>query len=412
MKHYTTIAILSLLVFIFSSCKKHDDPIENGGISRCVLFYIVSENSLRGADNEDVREILSVKSTLDKDDEIVIYDDNNRNPAIYTINKKTEGDMLSNLTPEYQYSEEHNSCTEASLTDFLNYVKINHPADSYAIVFWSHGSGWIPSQSSLDDQRYARRRSFGIDNGQNSDSNDGNQMSISAMYNALKSMNVVFDFIFFDACFMQTIEVDYELRNLAKYIIGSPAEIPGTGANYSNGFTAAMFSETNYAQKMVELYYKAYVNNKDYGALVSVVDCSQLDKLAASTARLVSVYHDELLSLSHDVQNYFDYNQYRWKAKLPDFYDMNAIFKSILPSDEYDIWKGIFDLAVPFAYDTDFWVSAFPLDTKFLYSDHDQYGGVSMYIPFEKYTTDLYFAEDNKFFVEGFWESRWADDVW
>ena len=279
-------------------------------------------------------------------------------------------------------------------------------------MFWSHGSGWIPSQSSLDDQRYARRRSFGIDNGQNTDSNEGNQMSISAMYKALKSMGVIFDFIFFDACFMQTIEVDYELRNLTKYIIGSPAEIPGTGANYANGFTAAMFSETGYAQKMAELYYKAYANNSDYGALVSVVDCSQLNKLAAATATLVSAYYDELLSVSHDVQNYFDYDQYRWKAKLPDFYDMNAIFKSILPSDEYDSWKGIFNLAVPFTYDTDFWISSFPPINKFLYSDHNQYGGVSMYIPFEKYSTDSYFAEDNKFFIEGFWESKWADDVW
>ena len=36
-----------------------------------------------------------------------------------------------------------------------------------------------------------------------------------------------FDFIMFDACFMQSVEVAYELRDYCDYYIGFPAENPG-----------------------------------------------------------------------------------------------------------------------------------------------------------------------------------------
>ena len=41
-----------------------------------------------------------------------------------------------------------------------------------------------------------------------------------------------FDFIMFDACFMMSVEVAYEVRNYTDYYIGSPTENPGPGAPY------------------------------------------------------------------------------------------------------------------------------------------------------------------------------------
>ena len=38
-----------------------------------------------------------------------------------------------------------------------------------------------------------------------------------------------FDFVLFDACFMQSIEVAYALRNFTDYYIGSPTENTWTG---------------------------------------------------------------------------------------------------------------------------------------------------------------------------------------
>ena len=41
-----------------------------------------------------------------------------------------------------------------------------------------------------------------------------------------------FDFIMFDACFMASVEVLYELRDKADYFIASPAEIISDGFPY------------------------------------------------------------------------------------------------------------------------------------------------------------------------------------
>ena len=51
-----------------------------------------------------------------------------------------------------------------------------------------------------------------------------------------------FDFVLFDACFMQSIEVAYALRNFTDYYIGSPTEIPGPGARY-DVLVPALFSD-------------------------------------------------------------------------------------------------------------------------------------------------------------------------
>ena len=70
--------------------------------------------------------------------------------------------------------------------------------------------------------------------------NGDNRMNISEFVEILKSAPH-FDFILFDACFMQAVEVAYELRDYTDYCIGSPTEIPGPGASY-DAVVPAMFS--------------------------------------------------------------------------------------------------------------------------------------------------------------------------
>ena len=48
----------------------------------------------------------------------------------------------------------------------------------------------------------------------------------------------------FDACYMQSVEVIYQLRDRTDYFIGSPTEIPGPGAPYE-AVVPALFSQIN-----------------------------------------------------------------------------------------------------------------------------------------------------------------------
>lgn len=421
MKKLISYLFLALILFAVSSCdKKEVKPDEPKVTSRVVMMYMVAENSLgigsHNFDKEDIKEVLSGSRLMADDEKIVLYLDGDKNPAIYTITNKTKATTFSELTPEYSYTENRNSASGEMLTEFFDYVKKNHSANSYGILFWSHGSGWIPSDYDGDSQSFSKRRkAFGVDNGKDSSSDNGNKMSIGELRDALRGFGTKMEFIMFDCCFMQCIEVSYELKDLTKYVIGSTAEIPGPGANYIS-LVQAMFSKDNYAAEMPLAYYEYYKNYKlspKYGVLISTVDCSKLEALMTATRNVLMVHKDELLSMSYEgVQNYFIYNKYRSpNAVYPDFYDMNGIFKKLLPENEYKTWKQYFDDAVPHAYATDGWQSIYmqSYDCKV---DHDQYGGVSMYVPLEKYTTDRYYAAQNQFFTDGYYSSKWCKDVW
>ena len=87
----------------------------------------------------------------------------------------------------------------------LNDIIQMYPAQEYRLILWSHGTSWLPAGSSL--------RSFGEDSGK--------QMNIPDL---AENLPIKFDFILFDACLMGSVEVVYELKEKANFIISSSTE--------------------------------------------------------------------------------------------------------------------------------------------------------------------------------------------
>ena len=154
-------------------------------------------------------------------------------------------------------------------------------ADSYGLVYWSHGDGWLPYPLR------AGTRWVGQDKG-----NGDNRMNISEFVEILKSAPH-FDFMLFDACYMQSVEVIYQLRDRTDYFIGSPTEIPGPGAPYE-AVVPALFSQDKPEINIAESYYTVYaekynngigISNENWtgGVSVSVVKSSELPALATAT---------------------------------------------------------------------------------------------------------------------------------
>lgn len=92
----------------------------------------------------------------------------------------------------------------------INDVTRLYPAKSYGLIVFSHGSGWLPPHTLVNGSR-----SIIIDN--------DNEMEITDFAMALPDH--LFEFIIFEACNMAGIEVAYELRNKAAYIMASSAPV-------------------------------------------------------------------------------------------------------------------------------------------------------------------------------------------
>jgi len=396
----------------FFSCSESDesagipDPVDKtyAADSRTVLVYIIGECSLERYIQSDINEMIAgIKNyNLKSGDNLVIYVDDYEYPRIYSLNNRTKATKFDELMPVKEYSEDVNSASAANLAEVIKWVKANYKSDSYGLVMWSHGSGWLYSQNADDDvTSSAPRRSIGYDSGENKNGLNGNEMNIDALANVLKNGNKM-DFIFFDACFMQSIEVDYELKDCADFIIGSPAEIPDSGAYY-NTMTPAMFKAENYAQEMVDVYKEHYgVATNAYGLIVSAVNSAKVNSVANEMKQYITKYRDALLSADYSrTQNYFYYGS--WGTNYPDVYDMKGVMRNVLDESEYASFVNTMS-ELSYCKHADCWYSGYPM--KKVSIDATQASGVSMFVPLNKYNYSKYK------YNEMFERTQWYNAVW
>lgn len=408
---------LLAVALLLGACRKDKDekdeeppleqPTAGTADGRTVLVYIAAENSLATYASRDVNEILQGAEYLGARDHVLVYLDNTSKPCIYDINFWQKGKKLSELKPVVEYDTDLDSCTPETFSSVLDFVQQNYPAPSYGLVLWSHASGWLPPQPvTAGNYRQAwgaKRRAFGYDCQQNIESNSGSQLSINQIRDVLLQHGT-FDFILFDACFMQNIEVAYQLRHCARYIIGSPAEVPAPGAPY-NTMLKHMFQAVDSMPRMVDDYYDAYRGDYLYGVLFSAVDCSQLEAVAALTRPLVQQYKQTLLEMDYtDVLNYYWWDNYFYYA-YSDYYDMQGLLRAALSEDDYQQWQPQYQKLFAAQTHTKRWFSAFNGRSDNIVKE-GQYSGLSMHVPLQKY------AAQNKWFAPAYYETDWAKAVW
>ncbi|MCM2266288.1 MAG: clostripain-related cysteine peptidase [Elusimicrobiales bacterium] len=91
------------------------------------------------------------------------------------------------------------------LAAFGAWAKRNYPAKKYMLIVWNHGTGWEsigkPKSISYDDET-------------------DNYISTPELARVLKQIGGV-DVYTSDACLMQQVEVGFELKDYAQYIVGS-----------------------------------------------------------------------------------------------------------------------------------------------------------------------------------------------
>ncbi len=403
---YNILLVVALSLCILTSCDKDDaTPTikSDTSTSRVILIYMAAENNLSGMATTDINEILDGCTFMSDNDRVVVYLDNavkGKAPSFYEITNKTEALALSELTPVHKLEKDYNSTSPYALEMAMRYVYDNYPADSYGVVLWSHASGWTPSNyDSESNIRIPVYTSFGVDTGNNNAlSSWGKQMNIDDMAAVLGQFSNI-DFLMFDACFMQCIEAAYELRNTAHYILASPAEIPGPGAPYDL-LMQPMFADSLDMEKVMTAYYTYYNERLDYGVLLSVIDCSELENFAGVHSRMMHEYADNLAQIDlSSTQNYFIFDRWHRMTDVPDYYDIKGVMQQVITdSTHLQEWIEAFRRIVPHSCCTDTWYTDYA--GTYMDVDRQQYGGVSMYVEQDKYK--------GHYFYDAYHNTAWA----
>lgn len=355
----------SILSFI--SCADSDTIKKD--IERTVLVYMATDNNLSSFGNTNIQ--LMLQGMKNVEGRLIIYlDPSNDVPRLMVI----EGNSAPKLDTLVTYSEE-NSASPEVLRRTIQDVRNLYPSNSYGLILWSHGMGWLPEK-----YNFHRSYSAGLVRytnlptkyfGQDTHPGDGAMESFMETDELMASISGYFNFIMFDACFMGAVEVLYGLRDYADYFIASPAEILANGFPYDKIVPWLWGDEEDLKRVCAEYfnYYNTYPDPNDAGwnsATVALVKSSELQHLVELTSNIVG---ENKCVASTDVWRYP-----LSKSSLPNvFYDLGDYINTYGDESQQSAYKQQLEKTVVFKAATPtFFGQTIPTD---------KFSGLSVYIP-------------------------------
>ncbi len=389
--------ILTLLLVVLFSCGKSDDAITDDLVvdvdkTQSVLILMLSNNNLYSYSVKNIDSLVrNYNYDHYKTGNMVVYQRGiGETPQLLLINNDTAATVIKSY-------ESHVSCDPTVIRQVIDDFKELFPAQDYGCVLWSHGSGWLPSEftgsnattytltttsSNISSSLYAIDDIFGdiefeynIENhplyglirdpytkafGQDGD----DWIEIVDLVNTLYDDE--FNFILFDACYMNSIEVAYEIRNKAKWLLGSPNEVLSNGFNYSTlGYN--LFLDKPIKERLM-LIGDDFVS-KYSQCTMSLINLDNMDNFAAKYSAILDSVPDYIGSATpSNVQRYDRYSNHV-------IFDLSDYIATIAPeySDQID---SMLEDIVEYKYATSY----------FLYISLEKFCGISSYIPFEYYT--------------------------
>lgn len=399
--------LYAITIFLaLSACSKKDDPEPTPEPpvtvdQRTVLVYMAGENNLgtQAYLAADYDELLEGSYLLNSNQHLLAFIDScgkDNTPHIVEI-------VDGKAKEVYRYTEEFSSADPDKLREVMQWAIDNYPAQDYGLVLWGHASGWAISTDSIAKAR-RDNRAYGQDKGSDMTWGSEKWMNLPQMARSLEQLPHL-KFIFADCCCFQCLESAYELRKVADYLIGSPAEIPGEGAPYQK-MVAKLFSTSNtFYKEICDCYYDFFIDAyqssptytseswaaylQGYSVPLSTIDLSQMDALAEATAKLMKSFIPQSpAELNLDgLPFYFGY------ANNMVMYDTKSVLKTYAPASDYAKWLTAYNKAVPYQLVSRKWQTIYNVIlNRFdnFPTDNDMYGCTSMLFPQASYSTATY----------------------
>ena len=302
--------IATLFIVVGVSCSNGDSPdgpdVPVTPVGQTVFMFFPWSNSLLSDFRrtvEDMQTVVAQRSM--KDERIMVFMATSEREAVLFELKKQNGRCLTDTLQRYS---DRPFTSRQWLTSLFSEVMTLAPASRYGMVVGCHGLAWVPVQG----QRSARKRLGSQERIDETQPNDlmhfevqgpvttrfiggtypETQIETTDLADAMADAGLHTEYILFDACYMSSVEVAYELKDVTHYLIASPTEVISYGFPYIT-LGKYLLGTPNYkgiADSFISFYSSYYL---PYGT-VAVTDCTQLDALAAIAQQINAAATEQL----------------------------------------------------------------------------------------------------------------------
>lgn len=389
MKSFSHFIFAIYLFFLLTACcSEVDIPDVEEDPSYTVLIYMAADNSM---DQDVAYSISKIKEGAKKSKgTTVIYLDGigNNNTRLFKI------DNLGVETTLKEYPEE-NSASVATLSRVINETKQLVPSEKFGFVFWSHSMGWYPGLNIVASQRTPNTYPYiGIDVTPNDGVKTITFMEIDEIADAMP--NNFADYIWFDVCFMGSVDALYEFRNKADYLIASPTEVllaaeyDASGAPYDK-ILPLLFGGKDELINSCKIFHNHYSSKTSEilrSASISMIDSKELNGLYAETKSILS----GKLSLVDTMAVTGIQSYHRNVSDIPQvFFDFSEFIKLKSNPAQFSLFKEQLNKTVLYKNATQKFMGG--TNEEFII-DPNKYSGLSVYIPLDEFKV----AEPSKYY--------------
>lgn len=290
-KTYYIVAFLLVLLMV-TSCAKPPQIITYKKLS--VFAFIISDNNLDDHTDYIEKDLVRGLKGCSVGTEMFLYvDRQNETPSLRHLFLLESGQVGVKTIAQY---DEQCSTSPQVFREVLSTMISKSSGRRYGLIYWSHGSGWLPGISP-DNASLRNTRALGVDGMYSMDVDD--------MDNILSGNRAPL-FTVLDACFMGAVEVAYSLRNSTDYLIASPSETLGVGFPYHLMLPELVKGNQESLAHSLDIYldycYTDYYGDGTVSGIASLIDCSQVENLAYAYKNVLEHIKDSIAK--DDIQAY------------------------------------------------------------------------------------------------------------
>lgn len=358
------------------------DPEDPSPAHSTILLYAVATNNLGINMVYDKNEMVRAASQIDlKHNNVLVFETRFEDLYDYSSKPQISLQKLVKISgdPENEYGwetvKEYDasiaSLNPARISEVIDYVVDRYESEKYGLIFWSHSTASHPYEvtkpAETEKAETPQQYSFGVDQIYTS-GEEYYQLNVDDL--AAVIPDNVFEFIWFDSCYMSNIESIYEMKGKCEYYIGYPTEVCDAGMPYH--YTLPYLANKN--QDVVEaakVFFDYYDTEYYYRlATIAVVDMKNIETFADYCQEIYNGVEE-----TPSVTGLFRYTNYRQSSG--PFYDLGDYTKKMAELKDASIseeeWNEALDKLVVYKAST-------PSDFNGNAVDPLKYSGISTHV--------------------------------